>query len=87
MKSYDPNRALADAIILRAVRDYRKENDLEVIKEVERFILSPWFRVLTSIDPVWLIKKLRKEKISALKAGKSKCKRETKKILLAYLSS
>ena len=63
---------LADEIIIRAVKDYRKalrtlkyhpENDtaLRSKREVEKFFNSQWFGVLTEIDPEMLISRLRKE--------------------------
>jgi hypothetical protein len=63
---------LANAIILRAVRDYRKAlkklakfpDDIIAMsrkQEVERFFRSRWFKVLTSLDPEMLIRKLNAE--------------------------
>ena len=63
---------LADEIIIRAVKDYRKalrtlkyhpENDTarRSKREVEKFFNSQWFGVLTEIDPEMLISRLRKE--------------------------
>lgn len=67
-----PYENLANAIILRAVEDYREAlRDLEVnpryplalrtVSDVERFFRSGWFSVLTSLDGVVLMKKLQKE--------------------------
>ena len=63
---------LAHAIILQAVKDYRKA--LKILKrqprnkdakatteECERFFLSKWFTTLTNIDGKVLIEKLKKE--------------------------
>jgi len=63
---------LANAIILRAVEDYRAaQRDLEynpsyspalyTVSEVERFFRSGWFSTLTSLDGEVLIRKLQKE--------------------------
>lgn len=63
---------LANAIILRAVDDYRDAlrdlranpsypDALRMVSEVERFFRSGWFSTLTSIDPEMLIKKLKSE--------------------------
>ena len=63
---------LADEIVIRAVKDYRKalrtlkyhpENDTarRSKREVEKFFNSQWFGVLTEIDPEDLISRLRKE--------------------------
>ena len=63
---------LANAIILRAVEDYRDavkrlagfphDCDSKRTKaEVERFFRSGWFSTLTSLDPEMLIEKLTSE--------------------------
>lgn len=68
-----PYENLANAIILRAVEDYREAlRDLEVnpryslalrtVSDVERFFRSGWFSALTSLDGVVLMKKLQKER-------------------------
>ncbi len=70
---YDSNYTnLANAIVLQAVKDYRKtlrilyrypdhrlvENESQ---SIERFFRSNWFGVLTQIDPDMLISKLKAE--------------------------
>lgn len=68
----DPYERLANAIILQAVSDYRR--DLKKIKknpqnrdvmndvlQIEKFFRSPWYQVLTNVDGEVLIQKLRKE--------------------------
>ena len=63
---------LANAIILQAVKDYRKAlrtfsmnpNNRSAQYErrrIEQFFRSSWFGVLTSIDPEMLIAKLKTE--------------------------
>ena len=63
---------LANAIILQAVKDYRKAlrtlsmnpNNRSAQYErrrIEQFFRSRWFGVLTSIDPEMLIAKLKAE--------------------------
>ncbi|MGE5495380.1 MAG: hypothetical protein ACM3S4_08795 [Burkholderiales bacterium] len=63
---------LANAIILQAVKDYRKAlrtlsmnpNNRSAQYErsrIEQFFRSGWFGVLTSIDPEMLITKLKTE--------------------------
>lgn len=63
---------LANAIILRAVEDYRDavkrlvgfphDHDSKRTKaEVERFFRSGWFSTLTSLDPETLIERLTSE--------------------------
>ncbi len=67
-----PYENLANAIILRAVEDYRctlnRLNDflgdrdsIRTKYEVERFFRSGWFSVLTTLDPEILIRKLNEE--------------------------
>ena len=67
-----PYENLANAIILRAVDDYREtlgilryspnDKDASISKdEIERFFRSGWFGLLTNIDPEMLMGKLRKE--------------------------
>lgn len=62
---------LADAIVLKAVEDYRNALDgrsyshhkspEEVIIEVEKFFRSSWFGKLTKINSEYLIEQLKKE--------------------------
>lgn len=64
---------LANAIIIRAVKDYRyilrvlKHCPMDVWvlrqkRQIEGFFLSEWFEVLTDLDGRELLKLLRKEK-------------------------
>jgi hypothetical protein len=68
----NPYENLANAIILKAVKDYRKS--LRILfhnpnnrsaqytrRSIEQFFRSRWFGVLTSIDPETLITKLKTE--------------------------
>lgn len=68
----DPYENLANAIVLQAAEDYmralkRYKRDpsnylaLRDVKSNERFFYSDWFSVLTSVDPDYLIKILRKK--------------------------
>ena len=63
---------LANAIILQAVKDYRKalrklnrnsqnKDAKRTASDVERFFRSDWHKTLTSVDGELLIKKLREE--------------------------
>ena len=67
-----PYERLANGIVLQAVKDYREAlqnlrinpsypDALRTVSEVERFFRSGWFSVLTSVDGVVLMEKLRKE--------------------------
>lgn len=62
MEDMTPYENLANAIVLSAVKDYRRSSSERTMEEIERFFRSNWFRVLTNIDGEWLIKQLRKEK-------------------------
>ncbi len=68
----NPYEALANAIVLQAVNDYRdalrkvKKNPnnrdaLDEALQIERFFKSGWYQVLTSVDGEYLINRLRKE--------------------------
>ena len=70
----DPYERLANAIVLKAVKDYRhaqkrlkkhpeNEDALYTKLEVERFFRSDWYTLLTTVDPETLITKLNKEVI------------------------
>lgn len=67
-----PYERLANAIILQAASDYRR--DLKKIKknpqnkdvmndalQIEKFFRSSWYQTLTTVDGAFLIQKLRKE--------------------------
>lgn len=68
----EPYERLANAIILQAASDYRRDlkkikknpQNREVMNEVlqiEKFFRSPWYQVLTTVDEEFVIQKLRKE--------------------------
>ena len=68
----DPYESLANAIILQAVKDWRDsvkklkkrprfQPAIDVKKECEEFFLSDYFKILSSVDGVWLLTKLKKE--------------------------
>lgn len=75
----DPYIRLAEAIVVRACDDYRNpkealrgiryctkptpEMETYIRSEVEHFIRSDWFQLLTTLDPELLIEKLREEHI------------------------
>lgn len=62
---------LANAIIVQAADDYRKALDgktyyykkstLSIIKDVEKFFHSSWYRELTKVDGDFLIEQLHRE--------------------------
>ena len=68
-------QALANAVIEQAAKDYRdalrrlkrhpdSKAAMAEAMEIERFFHSPWFGVLTQIDPDYLINRLRKETVT-----------------------
>ena len=68
----DPYERLANAIILQATSDYRrnlkklKKNPqnrevLNDVMQIEKFFRSHWYQVLTTVEGEFLIQKLRKE--------------------------
>lgn len=60
----DGYKELANAIILQAVKDYRKalkHDERGRKREIERFFRSEYFTVLTNIYGEMLIQKLRAE--------------------------
>lgn len=68
----DAYENLANAIILSAVKDYRRalrllsknphsRSAMTAVHEMERFFRSDWYETLTSVDGEMLIRKLREE--------------------------
>ena len=68
----DPYERLANAIILQAALDYRRDlkklkknpqnrDVLNEVMQIEKFFRSSWYQVLTTVDGEFLIQKLRKE--------------------------
>ena len=68
----DGYEELAHAIILLAVKDYRKvlkilavhpnhESGVKVKRSCERFFHSRWFGILTEADPDYILEGLKKE--------------------------
>jgi hypothetical protein len=68
----DPYENLANAIVIQAAEDYmsalkrlrkNRSNDaaMQEALQLERFFHSGWFGVLTSVDPDFLIRELRKK--------------------------
>ena len=72
MRKKDPYRDLANAIVLQAVKDYRKickeltvkPNDKKILCEkrsIEKFFRSKWFTRLCKMDGELLMQRLKKE--------------------------
>lgn len=66
------HQALANAIVKQAAQDYlaalktlRRHPDSKAAMaeamEIEKFFHSPWYGVLTQVDPDYLMDRLRKE--------------------------
>ncbi len=66
------HQALANAIVKQAAQDYlaalktlRRHPDSKAamaeVMEIEKFLHSPWYGVLTQVDPDYLIRRLRRE--------------------------
>ena len=67
-----PYRRLASAIIIQAVRDYRRvkgnrknDTDTFLMQEVESFFRSPWFAILTDMDGESCLQQLKEEEYIA----------------------
>lgn len=72
MTEGDPYSSLANAIVMQAAKDYmtalkklkRSRSNkaaLQDIMDLERFFHSGWYGELTSVDPDFLIRELRKK--------------------------
>lgn len=69
----DGYQNLANAIVIQAVRDFRKcakiikrrgygsKEAVNEMRSIAEFIKSSWFKTLTSIDPDYLLEKLKEE--------------------------
>ena len=57
----NPYENLANAIIMQAVKEYRRTRHEGARLELENFFRSEWFKVLTTADGNYIIKMLRKE--------------------------
>lgn len=60
---------LANAIIIQAVKDYRRASTPQMRREIKRFLLSDWFIVLSDADRKRILKRLEQER-GAKKYGK-----------------
>ena len=54
--------ALANAIIIQAVKDYRLSPSPQVRNEIKRFFLSQWFTMLSGANGEVIIKRLEQER-------------------------
>lgn len=58
-----PYENLANAIILQAVKDYRRTRNPADRAVLEKFFRSEWFSILSKLDGEVLIAQLRKEAV------------------------
>ena len=68
----DPWRNLANAIVAVAADDYRsalRNEDEGLLKSLERFFHSEWYRILTDVDADRLLGMLRRERSGSLQAA------------------
>lgn len=68
----DPWRNLANAIVAVAADDYRsalRNEDEGLLKSLERFFHSEWYRILTDVDADRLLGMLRREQSGSLQAA------------------
>lgn len=68
---HDPYQNLANAIVAVAADDYRmalQDSDEKLIKSLEQFFFSDWYRILTNINPESLIRLLQRENKESLTA-------------------
>ena len=54
--------ALANAIIIQAVKDYRHSSSPQVRNEIKRFFLSQWLTMLSGANGEVIIKRLEQER-------------------------
>lgn len=62
MRYTDKYLDLANAIVKQAVDDYRNSDNPREVYEIVKFIKSDWFKVLTKVNPDYLLSKLRLER-------------------------
>lgn len=58
-----PYERLANAIIIQAVKDYRRTRNPADRAELESFFRSEWFSVLSRLDGDALLEQLQKEAV------------------------
>ena len=60
---YENYQMLAEAIVMQAVRDYRRSGCCQVQDSIENFFRSDWFSAISELDGERLIRKLRQERM------------------------
>ena len=59
----NPYQELANAIIILAVKDYRRTKNPAERKELERFFRSEWISFLSNLNGEVLLEQLQKEAV------------------------
>lgn len=77
MDNIEAYKNLANAIIIKACEDYKTGNITDY--SFKRFCRSGWFRILTKVNPEYLIKKMEIEREVYLNGKKEKAKKRYKK--------
>lgn len=63
----DPYENLANAIVVQAAKDYIDARDTYHLRAIEQFFRSDYYKMLTEIDPVWLMNTLNLERLNLQK--------------------
>lgn len=77
MDSIEAYQNLANAIIIRACEDYKTGNMTDYC--FKYFCMSSWFRILTKVNPEYLIEKMNIEREEYLNDKKTKAEKRYKK--------
>lgn len=64
----DPYENLANAIVVQAAKDYVSTHDAWKRRSLEHFFMSDYFKMLTEVDPIWLMNTLNLERMNQHKA-------------------
>lgn len=77
MDNIEAYQNLANAIIIKACEDYKTGNMTDY--EFKLFCRSGWFRILTKVNPEYLIKKMEIEREEYLNGEKAKTEKRYEK--------
>ena len=77
MDNIEAYQNLANEIIIRACEDYKKGKMTDY--RFKRFCRSDWFRILTKVNPEYLIKKMEIEREVYLNGKKERAEKRYKK--------
>ncbi|MCD8013334.1 MAG: hypothetical protein LUG99_09190 [Lachnospiraceae bacterium] len=96
MKEYEGYIRLANAIIVKAVKDYKSQlrvlyrnpkakGAAEEAKRIERFFHSGWYSELTTVDADYLIRKVKEQVEEEMKRKAEKEERKLKRQIEAEI--